>query len=63
MGGGRCLGGFCEVRMISFPVSMSKIGVLGCVLCGFVSVASAQESYFDKWPAGVAPREVGEWGF
>ena len=46
--------------MISFSVSMSKLGVLGCLLVVCVGVASAQENYFDNWPAGVAPQEVGK---
>ena len=46
--------------MMSFSVSMLKVGLLGCVLACGVSAASAQGTYFDNWPAGVAPAEVGK---
>src|ERR1700720_1586758 len=41
-------------------ISFSKIGLLGGVLAGGLAVASAQENYFDNWPVGVAPQEVGK---
>jgi hypothetical protein len=31
---------------------ISKVVLWGCLLVGLVRVASAQESYFDNWPAG-----------
>src|ERR1700679_943510 len=39
---------------------ISKIGLLGCLLAASVGLASAQSGYFDNWPAGVAPQEVGK---
>jgi len=39
---------------------ISRIVLGGCLLVGCVGVASAQENYFDNWPAGVAPQEVGK---
>jgi len=39
---------------------ISRIVLGGCLLAGCVGVASAQESYFDNWPKGVAPAEVGK---
>src|SRR6202789_2709909 len=39
---------------------ISKIGLLGCLLAASVGLASAQSGYFDSWPAGVAPQEVGK---
>ncbi len=46
--------------MMSISASIVKIGLLGCLLAGCVGVASAQSRYFDNWPAGVAPAEVGK---
>ena len=46
--------------MMPLSVSISRIGLLGCVLAGGVGVASAQGGYFDNWPAGVSPTEVGK---
>src|ERR1700730_15008451 len=40
--------------------SISRISVLGCVLAGCLGVGAAQENYFDSWPAGVAPKDVGK---
>jgi hypothetical protein len=37
-----------------------RLALCGCLLVGLVSVASAQENYFDNWPAGVASQEVGK---
>jgi unsaturated rhamnogalacturonyl hydrolase len=39
---------------------ISKIWLCGCLLVGLVGAGSAQESYFDNWPKGVAPAEVGK---
>jgi len=39
---------------------ISKILLRGCLLAGWVGLASAQENYFDSWPAGVSPKEVGK---
>ena len=39
---------------------ISRIVLGGCLLAGAVGLASAQENYFDNWPAGVAPQEVGK---
>jgi unsaturated rhamnogalacturonyl hydrolase len=37
-----------------------KLLVSGCLLLGCLGVAGAQENYFNNWPAGVAPQEVGK---
>src|SRR5260370_33767641 len=39
---------------------ISRIVLGGCLLVVCVGLASAQENYFDNWPAGVAPQEVGK---
>ena len=39
---------------------ISRIVLGGCLLVSAVGLASAQENYFDNWPAGVAPQEVGK---
>src|SRR5260370_29039379 len=39
---------------------ISRIVLGVCLLVGCVGLASAQENYFDNWPAGVAPQEVGK---
>jgi rhamnogalacturonyl hydrolase YesR len=46
-------------------MSISKIGLMGCLLVGCAGFASAQSSYaqstnFADWPSGVAPQEVGK---
>src|SRR6202046_1798044 len=39
---------------------ISRCVLFGCLLMGSVGLGSAQENYFDTWPAGVAPQEVGK---
>ena len=37
-----------------------KLVLSGCVLLGCITVAGAQENYFNNWPAGTSPQEVGK---
>src|SRR5665213_1321114 len=39
---------------------ISKLVLCGCVLLAGLGVAGAQDNYFNNWPAGVAPQEVGK---
>ena len=39
---------------------IGKIVLAGCILLGFAGSASAQQNYFDNWPAGTSPQEVGK---
>ena len=43
-----------EVKMIS------KLVLSGCVVLAGLGVAGAQDNYFNNWPAGDAPQEVGK---
>src|ERR1700733_10063447 len=39
---------------------ISRLVLSGCLVVGCVGAALGQESYFDNWPKGVAPAEVGK---
>ncbi len=38
----------------------SKLVLSACLLLGCLGVAGAQENYFNNWPAGTSPEEVGK---
>lgn len=35
---------------------MKNLALTGCLLLGCLGVASAQQNYFDNWPAGDSPQ-------
>ncbi|MEO6815414.1 MAG: glycosyl hydrolase, partial [Edaphobacter sp.] len=39
---------------------MKNLALTGCLLLGCLGVASAQQNYFNTWPAGDSPQEVGK---
>jgi unsaturated rhamnogalacturonyl hydrolase len=39
---------------------MNKLLLSGCLLFGCLGVASAQQNYFNNWPTGDSPQEVGK---